>query len=117
LQRVEDFPGLIILASNFKSNIDAAFLRRFSSIIEFPFPKPAERLKLWKKAMPEKIKISDGVNLTQLAEKYELSGSTINQVVYYASLQMYHLNLPAISQELLVQGIQRELKKEDKVLR
>jgi hypothetical protein len=117
LQRVEDFPGLIILASNFKSNIDAAFLRRFSSIIEFPFPKPAERLKLWEKAMPEKINISAGVNLTQLAEKYELSGSTINQVVYYASLQMYHLNLPAISQELLIQGIQRELKKEDKVLR
>src|SRR5690606_39487670 len=38
LQRVEDFPGLIILASNFKSNIDQAFIRRFNAIIHFPMP-------------------------------------------------------------------------------
>ena len=44
LQRVEDFTGLLILASNFKSNIDEAFIRRFNTIIHFPKPDARERL-------------------------------------------------------------------------
>ncbi len=48
LQRVEDFPGLIILASNFKSNIDQAFIRRFNAIIHFPMPNADERHAIWK---------------------------------------------------------------------
>ncbi|MBV7530221.1 ATP-binding protein [Chitinophaga sp. sic0106] len=117
LQRVEDFPGLVVLATNYKSNIDAAFLRRFNSIIEFPLPEAEERVLLWQKAMPATIRTDDTVNLLQLAAKYPVSGATINQVVYYAALQYYHRHLPAISQELLIAGVQRELRKEDKLLR
>lgn len=117
LQRVEDFPGLVILATNYKSNIDAAFLRRFNAIIEFPLPETEERILLWQKAMPADIRIDDTVNLAQLAAKYPVSGATINQVVYYAALQYYHRRLPAITQELLIAGVQRELRKEDKLLR
>ncbi|WP_315817961.1 ATP-binding protein [Paraflavitalea speifideaquila] len=57
LQRVEDFPGLIILASNFKNNIDAGFIRRFNSMIHFPMPGPAERLDIWKKSLPQKRRL------------------------------------------------------------
>lgn len=57
LQRVEDYPGLLILASNFKSNMDDAFLRRFHSIIHFPNPKATDRLKLWQKTLPSNYKI------------------------------------------------------------
>ncbi|SHL39818.1 ATPase family associated with various cellular activities (AAA) [Chitinophaga jiangningensis] len=117
LQRVEDFPGLVILATNYKSNIDAAFLRRFNAIIEFPLPEPGEREMLWQKAMPADIRVDETVNLAQLAARYPVSGATINQVVYYAVLQYYHRHLPAISQELLIAGVQRELRKEDKLLR
>jgi SpoVK/Ycf46/Vps4 family AAA+-type ATPase len=39
LQRIEDYPGLVILASNMKGNIDEAFTRRFNSILHFPFPQ------------------------------------------------------------------------------
>ncbi len=50
LQRVEDFTGVVILASNLKGNIDDAFARRFQSMIHFPMPGPEERLRLWRGA-------------------------------------------------------------------
>jgi SpoVK/Ycf46/Vps4 family AAA+-type ATPase len=116
LQRVEDFPGLVILASNFKSNIDPAFSRRFNSIIEFPLPAIAERLQLWKNALPPTFTISNDVDVKYLAEKYTLTGSSINQIMHYASLQMHQKQMASITQNLLLQGIQKELKKEDKLL-
>jgi SpoVK/Ycf46/Vps4 family AAA+-type ATPase len=57
LQRVENFNGLIVLASNFKNNIDDAFLRRFNSIINFTKPNVEERLELWTKALPKNATI------------------------------------------------------------
>jgi SpoVK/Ycf46/Vps4 family AAA+-type ATPase len=117
LQRIEDFPGVVILASNFKSNIDPAFLRRFNAIIEFPQPGSAERLELWKKALPATIPVDPGVDLKQLAEKYELTGSTISQVVHYAALRMYQRGEGAINTEMLIQGIQKELKKDNKLMK
>ena len=48
LERIEAYPGLIILSSNFKSNLDAAFTRRIQTVIEFKLPTVKERLALWK---------------------------------------------------------------------
>ncbi|MBC7849470.1 MAG: ATP-binding protein, partial [Chitinophagaceae bacterium] len=87
LQRVEDFPGLVILASNNKSNIDSAFIRRFNAIIHFPFPSPQERERIWRVAFPPKGSLDDQLDLQSLATKYELSGSAIVSVLHYASLQ------------------------------
>lgn len=47
LQRIEDFPGIVILATNLRSNIDAAFSRRFQSVIYFPMPDEELRIRLW----------------------------------------------------------------------
>ena len=55
LQRIESHPGLVILASNFKSNIDTAFTRRFQSMIEFELPTNKERLALWQNNLPKHI--------------------------------------------------------------
>lgn len=52
LQRIEDYNGLIILATNMKNNIDDAFIRRFNSILKFPFPEAAERAAIWAKSFP-----------------------------------------------------------------
>jgi SpoVK/Ycf46/Vps4 family AAA+-type ATPase len=74
LQRVENYDGLVILASNFKSNIDEAFLRRFQSIIHFPLPNPKERLQLWQMSFPDQVQLAEAVNLSALSANYELSG-------------------------------------------
>jgi hypothetical protein len=115
LQRIEDYPGLIILASNFKNNIDQAFLRRFNSIIHFPIPDAAERLMLWQKNTPSTIPFEADVNLKFYADKYDFSGSSISNVMQYACLHALSRPNPRITNQDITNGIRRELIKEDKV--
>ena len=114
LQRVEDFSGLLILASNYKSNMDEAFLRRFHSIVHFPMPNAQERLKLWKQSLPVSIKHHARLDLMQLAETYEISGASIINIVQYASLKALSREDKMLYQEDLLNGIKRELRKEEK---
>ncbi len=116
LQKVEDHPGLVILASNFKSNIDDAFLRRFNSIIHFPFPGKSERLDLWKKTMPEKIPFASDINLEELARKYELTGAHIVNIIHSASIKCLASKSKQISKSILLWAIRKELEKEGKVM-
>lgn len=115
LQRVEDFPGLIILASNFKSNIDQAFIRRFNAVIQFPMPTANERQLLWQTTMPAKAQLSDDIDIKSIAGRYELSGSSIVSVVHYASLQSISRGSNIISRADILEGIKREYEKEEKV--
>jgi hypothetical protein len=52
LQRMEAYRGLAILATNLKSALDPAFMRRLRFIVDFPFPGPAERRLIWEKVFP-----------------------------------------------------------------
>lgn len=115
LQRVEDFPGLIILASNYKSNIDQAFVRRFNAIIHFPMPTAAERHTLWQATIPPKAALAEDVDLKTISGRYELSGSAIVSVVHYVSLQTINKNSNIISKNDIMEGIKREYEKEEKV--
>lgn len=114
LQRVEDYPGLIILASNFKNNIDQAFIRRFNAVVHFPMPDADERLSIWKKNVPATIPLKEEVQLRAYAHKYELSGSAISNVMQYAALCAL-TNGRVISGNEIENGIKRELLKEDKM--
>lgn len=116
LQRVEDYPGLVILASNFKSNIDQAFTRRFQSMIHFPMPKKEERLQLWQKAFPSQIQLSDDIDLQEIASNYELSGANIMNIVQYCCLQVLEDGVLVISKRLLVKAIRREYEKEGMII-
>lgn len=117
LQRVEDFPGLVILASNFKNNIDKAFMRRFNAVVHFPVPSPAERYKLWQTILPASGTLERGIQLKEIAEKYELSGSAIVQAVHYASLRAFSKGDLIIEKKELLAGIRREFEKEDRVFK
>lgn len=117
LQRVEDFPGLLILASNFKSNIDEAFARRLHAIVHFPPPSPAERLSLWQKTMPASLRAEPAIHLDQLSEKYDLTGAAILNVVHFASLKALAGSDEHIRLIDLVEGIKREYKKEDRTIK
>ncbi|THU40583.1 ATP-binding protein [Niastella caeni] len=114
LQRVEDYPGLLILATNFKSNLDEAFLRRFHSLIHFPMPNSAERLLLWQRSMPANLERHADIKLEELAKQYEISGASILNAVQYATLQTYARNNGVICQKDLIDGVRKEYLKEDK---
>lgn len=113
LQRIEDFPGVAILATNIKSNLDDAFARRFQSLVYFPMPDMHDRLRLWKQAF-DGLPIADDVNFEDLAEKYEMAGGSIINVLRYAAIWMRHKGAESINNRLILAGIRKELSKEGK---
>jgi hypothetical protein len=112
LQRIEDFSGIVILASNMKGNLDEAFVRRFESIIHFPMPKPQQRLHLWKNGFSAKSTLHDEVDLPALAEEFELSGGSIMNVVRHSSLLALKNKTSVIYRHDLLEGIKKEFRKE-----
>ena len=116
LQRVEDFPGIVILASNLKSNIDEAFSRRFQNAIYFPLPEAEERMKLWSNIFSKKTILEDEVNLDRFAEKYELAGGALTNVARYAALCAAQENRRKICNDDIIRALAKELHKEVKIL-
>lgn len=88
LQRIEDYDGLVIVATNLKSNIDDAFARRFQSMIEFKLPNEQEREALWSNILPDERIILRETQLIPNLLKYNLSGGNIVNVVQYACLKL-----------------------------
>ena len=116
LQRVEDFPGIVILASNLKSNIDEAFSRRFQSTVYFPMPEPEERLTLWKNIFEKTDVDNREENFEYFAENYELAGGALTNVARYAAISALIDNRKKINKLDLREGVSKELQKEGKGL-
>ncbi len=77
LQRLEVFEGCAVLTTNLQENIDEAFLRRFSAVIEFPVPTPGERRKLWERAFPKEAPRGHDLDLDEISNQFILSGGNI----------------------------------------
>ena len=77
LQRMETYSGAVILATNLRHNLDDAFLRRLDVAVDFPFPEPEDRLRIWTRALPDRAPVAEDVDLAFLAERFKLSGGGI----------------------------------------
>ena len=73
------------MATNFKPNIDSAFLRRFQSIVYFKLPGISQRVKLWEKAL-FRLPGENQVDVLKIANDYEIAGGFINNAVQFAWL-------------------------------
>ncbi|RWX47195.1 ATPase family associated with various cellular activities (AAA) [Candidatus Electrothrix aarhusensis] len=116
LQRIEGYNGLVILATNQRSNIDDAFIRRFQTIIHFPLPRPEERLLLWQKTFPPQIRLADDIDWGQIATRFELTGAGILNVTHYCALEFLSEKYNTLSGKQLEAAILREYVKEGKVV-
>jgi SpoVK/Ycf46/Vps4 family AAA+-type ATPase len=116
LQRVEDFPGTVILATNLKANIDEAFARRFQSMVHFPMPDPEQRLRLWNGMFGDRARLDGDVDLAVFAQAHELAGGAIANVVRYGALSALRAGRATIAARDLRQGIAKELRKEGRML-
>jgi SpoVK/Ycf46/Vps4 family AAA+-type ATPase len=85
LQRMEQYRGLAILATNMRSALDTAFLRRLRFVVDFTFPGPAERRVLWEKAFPERAPRGE-LDFDRLAQLQTNGGMTRNIVLNAAFL-------------------------------
>ncbi len=116
LQRIEDCPNVVILASNNKANIDDAFYRRFQSTVYFPIPRKPQRLKLWKQGFSPVSTLEKDIRLEEIAEDYEMAGGAIMNVIRFASLMAIKRESLSIQYDDLLKGIQREFGKEGRTV-
>ena len=117
LQRVEDFPGVVILATNLKKNMDEAFTRRFQSTIYFPMPDYQQRLNLWKNNFTGGyFELEDKVDLDAVARKYELAGGSIINILRHCCIRAINRNTKVLLWEEILSGIKYEFNKEGKTL-
>jgi SpoVK/Ycf46/Vps4 family AAA+-type ATPase len=115
LQRIEDFPGVVILATNVRTHLDEAFARRFQSVVLFRMPGFDERLRLWEDNFKDKrYRLAADVDLAALAHDYELAGGAINNVLRSACLSAAGRHPADIRHEDLLFAIRRELHKDGK---
>jgi ATPase family associated with various cellular activities (AAA) len=85
LQRMELFDGVAILTTNLRSNVDEAFTRRLDSVIDFPMPEDDDRLRLWRKNLPDTVPQDGDLDLEFLARAFKLSGGNIRNVCVAAA--------------------------------
>jgi SpoVK/Ycf46/Vps4 family AAA+-type ATPase len=115
LQRIEEYDGVVILASNFRKNIDEAFVRRLQFVIEFPFPNRAERRRIWDVVWPQEAPKDPGINFDALAERYEITGGNIRNIAL-ASAFLAAKDGRAVNMDHLFLATQRELQKMGKIV-
>ncbi|WEK18038.1 MAG: ATP-binding protein [Candidatus Pedobacter colombiensis] len=114
LQKIEEFPGILILTSNSKENMDNAFIRRFQSIVNFKMPSAVERYQIWKNAFAGTVSLNNDIDLHQISEQYKLSGGSIMNVARYCALSALRRNDTMIKSEELLEGVKKEFKRENK---
>lgn len=113
LQRVEDHPGVVILATNLKSNLDEAFARRFQAMVYFAPPDAEQRARLWRGVLGADAPLAADVAIEELA-RAELTGGQIINVARHARLRALSRGgeAEAMSRTDLLNGIRREFRKE-----
>ena len=113
LQRLEAYNGLAILATNLKNALDQAFLRRLRFVINFPFPTPAERLLIWKKAFPAGVPLDANLNFDRLA-KLNLTGGNIHSIAINAAFLAASRASQTVTMPMLLEAARDELRKLDR---
>lgn len=110
LQKMEEYEGIVILATNLRENMDEAFTRRLRFLIEFPFPDEGNRLRIWKTHFPPEAPLSEAIDYELLARKFQIAGGNIKNIVLNAAFYAAE-DGGAITMEHIQRGAKREFEK------
>ena len=110
LQKMEEYEGVSILATNFSQNLDEAFTRRMQYVIDFPLPTVEDRQRLWRGMFPSTAPCAGDIDFAFLAAQFELSGGNIKNCVLAAAFLAAETDEP-IGMSHLIQGVVREMDK------
>jgi SpoVK/Ycf46/Vps4 family AAA+-type ATPase len=94
LARLEQFEGIAFFTTNLASAIDPAIARRMSVNVQFPFPDVEQREGLWRRMMPKEAPVAAKIDFEHLANKYEVSGGIIRNMVLRAAYLAAHAKQP-----------------------
>ncbi|MFJ4245042.1 ATP-binding protein [Streptomyces iakyrus] len=110
LQRMEEYDGMVILASNLRQNMDDAFTRRIRFIVEFPFPEVESRLRIWQALFPPQTPVCPDVDFAALARELVVTGGNIKNIVLNAAF-LAAADGGAIGRQHILRGARREFEK------
>lgn len=115
LQQIEEYDGVCVLATNLMGNIDEAFLRRITYVVHFPFPEAPMREEIFRRMIPERAPVANDIDWTFLAEKFQLSGGHIKNIVLAAAFMAAGEGTPIAMRHMLRAAV-HEMRKNDIVV-
>jgi hypothetical protein len=115
LQRLEDYFGLVILASNLRDQMDAAFTRRFHVIVHFPPPRPQERGRIWRIAFPASAPLDPEIDFERL-QSLDLTGAGIVSSARTAAMLASDEGSALINMSHVVRAVARQFRREARIL-
>lgn len=115
LQKLEDYEGITILATNYAQNIDDAFKRRIRFMVNFVFPEAPVRRRLWHTILPDGVPAEEKLDLDFFADNFELSGSSIKEVLTAAAF-IAASEGRGLRNEDVVEAVKMNFEKHGKVL-
>jgi SpoVK/Ycf46/Vps4 family AAA+-type ATPase len=110
LQRMEEYEGISILATNLRKSLDQAFARRLQHTVEFPFPDADYRERIWRRIFPTAAPLAGDVDFAFLAKRFEFAGGSIKNVALAAAFLAAE-DGGRISMAHLIRATARELRK------
>lgn len=110
LQKMEEYDGVVILATNLSKNIDDAFLRRMQIVIDFPFPDETQRKMIWKGIFPKESPLANDIDYKFLSEKIKLAGGNIKNMALFAAFYAAE-NSGVIDMHHIMHAAKREYQK------
>jgi hypothetical protein len=115
LQRMEEYDGVTVLATNRMQDIDEAFMRRLHVVIDFSLPLEADRLRIWEGMLPEQADRAPDLDLRELAREFEVSGGQIKNAALAGAFLAAAAGEP-IGTTHLRRAMRRELVKSGKIM-
>jgi SpoVK/Ycf46/Vps4 family AAA+-type ATPase len=115
LQKMEEYPGITILATNLLGNMDEAFLRRIQFIIKFPFPDSDYRELLWRSMFPPDAPLGADLDFALLAQRHEIAGGNIKNVALSAAFLAAADDGP-VRMRHIARALRHELQKSGKIV-
>jgi AAA+ superfamily predicted ATPase len=114
LQRMEEYDGVVILATNMRKNMDESFARRLHFALEFPMPEEPDRYRIWKSVFPAEAPMAADVDLVFMARQFKMSGGNIKNIALGAAFLAAE-NGGHISMNNLIKATRREYQKTGKL--
>ncbi len=85
LQKMDEYDGVVILATNLRKNMDDAFARRLHFSVEFPLPDAADRYRIWESIFPSEAPLAEDIDLHFMAEQFKITGGNIKNIALGAA--------------------------------
>jgi ATP-dependent 26S proteasome regulatory subunit len=114
LQKMEEYQGIVILATNLSKNLDEAFARRMHFSVEFPFPEEEDRYRIWQKSFPESAPLAKDIDLAFLAQQFKITGGNIKNIALSAAFLAVE-DSRMVTMEHLIRATKREYQKMGKL--